>query len=157
MAAAPYIRTFVRQALKEGMSRYGAEQQFRREGGKIGRENWAGVWGEITSQLALAPEELGKRLNQIPYLSEMHTVTSAKLRPGIIHEVKVIGRMRNGTIVTKDVPVWAGNSPMQRLKAIRTAEEWARGFFSEESPVDTDIVQVYGGVYLGTARRIRTA
>lgn len=157
MAAAPYIRTFVRQALKEGLSQTAAERQFRSEGGHIARASWRGVWGEVRSQLALAPDELGKSLTSVPTEAEMHQLTTQRLRPGIIQEVKVIGRQRNGTIVTKDVPVFAGDTPMSRLKAISTAEEWARGFFAEEAPVDTDLVQVYGGVYLGTARRVRAS
>lgn len=157
MAAAPYIRTFVRQAIQSGLSQTGAERSFREAGGKIARAYWRGVWGEVQSQLALAPDELGKRLTSTPTEQETHQLTTQRLRPGIVQEVKVVGRQRNGTIVTKDVPVFAGDTPMTRLKAIQTAEEWARGFFAEEAPVDTDIVQVYGGVYLGTARRVRAS
>lgn len=157
MAAAPYIRTFVRQAITEGRTQTGAERLFREQGGKIARASWRGVWGEVNAQLALAPDELGKSLTSTPTEAEMHQLTSQRLRPGIVQEVKVIGRQRNGTIVTKDVPIFAGDSPMSRLKAISTAEEWARGFFAEEAPVDTDLVQVYGGVYLGTARRVRAS
>lgn len=155
MPAAPYIRSFVRGAIAAGQRPTETLRAFRAAGGRIGNSEWFELWGQAQGQLALAPSELQRPLNRVPQENETYQETTTKLRPGYVQHVKVFGRQRSGTVVVKDVPVFAGRRPMSRVRAIQRAEEWARGFFSQEGPRGTDLTTVYGGIYVGTAYRVR--
>lgn len=152
MAKGPtYLRSLIPKLAREYPNAQQAVAALRRALPDVNPEHVEQLFAEYQGQQALAPIEPGQDLRFAPTGSEILEQTVQRGRP-FMHEVLVIGRMRNGMLITKrlEVPV---EKLTARWRAVRRAEEVAQGILSTEGPKDTDLVTVYAGIHVGAYRR----
>lgn len=152
----PYIGSVISRLATEYPSARQAVRAFRAMGGQARNEYFRQAYFSARQQLANAPWAVGKDLRYRPTEEEILAEPTVRAR-GLAQKVVVIGRMRNGQVVTRPVQIKVGETLISRANAIRKAETYVRGEISGEADQETDLVAVYGGIHVGVVRRIPTA
>lgn len=152
MAKPAYFGSYLPKLVETYATPTAALRAWRAAGGRIEDKAFYRAFAAARQQLALAPWAQGQDLRFAPTGSEILPEPTVRAS-GYAQRVMVVGRMRNGQMITRSVYVPTGSAPISRAAAIRRAEEFTEGQISSEGDKATDMMQVYGAVHVGAVRR----
>lgn len=148
-------RGLIQRLVEEGANATTTLRMYREAGGKIGNQTWYRLFGEIENEQALGGIEEGRPLHLKPLPNEIMSMSTVRAS-GYLQRVQVMGREKDGNIITKTIDI-STKELMSRRAAIERAVSIVENIPSETGrqtgtlPVAV-VSAFYGGTYEMTPR-----